>query len=157
MPGKPQTMRLQVTSVLDGVAADAPLSFSDFLHALERVETRHLDPHLAGQHVPYEDRLRQCTVVRLETLADGLDALTDRFGLKARTGAPDDLLTSRHHIPKTLALEGAELERWLHAPVALMRAGTVPLPVVDTPRLAGTAIGARIRRIFAADYEAYGY
>ena len=129
-----------------------PAEFVDWL-AGEDQET--LNGHVRMQWVPVERHLTPA-LIRVESLADDLAGLERRFALPPLSGRPG-LLESGHHRKKLDGPSGADLERRLDERLPLHRAGDIALPAVDTPRLAGTELGRRLRHVFARDYEAYGY
>ena len=126
-------------------------SFAEFIDWMAATPVARQNPHVRAQWLGFETGLKiEC--VPIEDLVGRLAALEQRFGLPA-VSARTDLLSSGHHRPRSLRMDPADLQQQLSAPVLPGDFDARPAPFVDTPVLAGTLIGARLRAVLAMDYR----
>lgn len=156
-------MRRQVRELVYG-DPDVPYSYS-FLDHLRWLDTfavdgalpidasTGLDEHLAPQRLPFEERLGDLRLVRLERFDDDIASLEHDLGLP--TVDLDGVTTSHHHTVRStdVDLDPESVVR-LHIPIPTL-GDDYPLP--PTNRFATTETVAAVARLFRADYDAYGY
>ncbi len=132
---------------------DGSYSFAEFVEWLACTAPARQNPHVRGQHMGFESG-RRIETVRIENLVEQLAGLEQRFGLPGLSATPG-LLDSGHHRPRSGSLGPVALEQLLRQPVVPGAFEREAAPQVDSAVLAGTALGDRLRQVFAADYRAY--
>ena len=130
-----------------------PYSFADFVEWLAVTSPEQQNNHVRAQYVEFESRQR-IQVVPIEGLSRELARIEEQFGLASLAAKPG-LLDSGHHRIKSGDLTGAQLEAALRSPVRVGHFEQCTPPAVDSKKLAGTVLGARLREVFATDYGAY--
>ena len=148
--------RAAIVKQLNGAQATPsdPISFNQFCQWLAQQPVRSLDGHLAPQ-LMLRDKRMNVEPVRLEDHDNPFGYLEDRLGLPSSL---DDrrVHQSGHHHDKQY-FSDADAQAALNAPLLPDRPSGVPVFGPSSTAIAAAPGGAIVRRVFAADFAAYGY
>ena len=135
-------------------ALEYAYSFIQFVKWIDRSKSENFDPHIAQQFQSYERKV-DIELVKLDGSNSVFQELEKRYGLKDTYGRPAIYKSGHHHVKQQRSIE--EQVRSLNLGMPVLRDIKFDIYDVTPQAIAITDAGKIIRKIFQADFGAYGY